>query len=120
MLGKTVTQKMGKIHNDDNHHKLLTLLLYMNPNWTSTEGNLRLLKNPQNINDFVAEVLPKAGTLIVFKLTKNSWNGHTSFKGKRQGIQMNYLDSKIKALLELWRHNITSKIKLLSYTYLNK
>lgn len=103
-------RKDGKIHLD-NRHKLLTLLLYMNPTWPSPDGRLRLLHNDHDLETPALEIAPLAGTLVVFKTTKNAWHGHTSFEGPRKVLQINYIDSGLIVLKETIRHRIASIIK---------
>lgn len=102
--------KDGKIHHD-NYYKFLTLLLYMNPVWESKEGRLRLLNNRHDLNNIVTEIPPLAGTLVIFKVTHNSWHGHTSYSGPRQVLQMNYINSNARLMREVWRHRFAGIVK---------
>lgn len=88
----------GDIHTD-HKSKLLTVLLYFNPEWPSPEGRLRFLRSPDNLEDYAAEVVPVAGTLIAFRRTDHSWHGHSRFVGERRMVQLNYLDASPWALL---------------------
>ncbi|MBK9428272.1 MAG: 2OG-Fe(II) oxygenase [Gammaproteobacteria bacterium] len=88
----------GNIHTD-HKSKLLTVLLYFNPEWPSPEGRLRFLRSPDNLDDYAAEVVPVAGTLIAFRRTDHSWHGHSRFVGERRMVQVNYLDASPWALL---------------------
>src|SRR5687767_9145881 len=65
----------GRIHTDTKS-KFLTMLLYLNPAWESSEGSLRILKNGHNLEDFVVEIPPTFGTCLLFKVTDNCWHGH--------------------------------------------
>ena len=49
--------------------KMVTVLLYLNPAWEDQGGRLRLLRQPDDINNFQTEVLPDEGTLLAFKCT---------------------------------------------------
>ena len=103
----------GKIHHDSDS-KLVTFLLYMNPTWEHEGGQLRLLKNDHDLNAIIAEVPPLAGTLIMFKVTPNSWHGHTSYEGPRRAIQMNYVVSEAIITKESRRHRISAFVKKLT------
>jgi hypothetical protein len=88
----------GDIHTD-HRSKLLTVLLYFNPEWPSPEGRLRFLSSPDNLDDYVAEVQPLAGTLLAFRRTDHSWHGHSRYVGERRMVQLNYLDARPLAVL---------------------
>ena len=102
----------GKIHRDSDS-KIVTFLLYMNPTWEHDSGQLRLLKNDHDLNAIIAEVPPLAGTLIMFKVTPNSWHGHTSYGGPRRAIQMNYVTSEAIITKESRRHHLSAFVKKL-------
>jgi len=55
-----VREKDGSIHTDSTT-KIITVLLYMNERWQEDAGRLRLLRGPDNLDDYVAEVPPMAG-----------------------------------------------------------
>ena len=50
-----------------------------------------MLRSPRDIEDYAAEVLPLAGTLLVFKRSNNSYHGHKQFVGERRMLQMSWL-----------------------------
>ena len=102
----------GKIHTDSKD-KIVTVLLYLNDGWQQPGGRLRLLKNGENLQDFVAEVPPDNGTLLVFKRSENSWHGHESFEGVRRSIQMNWMTSEGKRGFHKLRHQISARLKKL-------
>ena len=52
----------GRIHTDTKS-KILTILIYMNPEWEHAGGRLRLLKSNEGLDDPIMEVPPAAGTL---------------------------------------------------------
>ncbi|MAS41066.1 MAG: hypothetical protein CMK33_05050 [Porticoccaceae bacterium] len=89
----------GDIHTD-HKSKLLTVLLYFNPQWPSPEGRLRFLRAPDDLDDYAAEVPPLAGTLLAFRRTDHSWHGHSRYVGERRMVQLNYLDARPLALLQ--------------------
>ena len=102
----------GKIHTDSKD-KIITVLLYLNDGWQQPGGRLRLLKNGENLQDFVAEVPPDNGTLLVFKRSENSWHGHESFEGVRRSIQMTWMTSEGKRGFHKLRHQNSARFKKL-------
>lgn len=102
--------KDGRIHTDSKS-KLITVLLYMNEDWQPDGGRLRLLKNNQDLDDYVAEVPPEAGTMLLFKVTDNGWHGHKPFIGVRKVIQLNYIASESALDKHQIRHRISAKLK---------
>jgi SM-20-related protein len=85
----------GNIHTDA-PSKVITALIYLNENWDSDGGRLRLLRNSHDIEDYVAEVPPTAGTLLVFKRSESSWHGHKRYSGPRRTIQVNWVSEERK------------------------
>ena len=70
-------EKDGRIHCDSTA-KRVTVLLYLNPetaDWARQDGCLRLLRGGADIEDYVVEVPPVNGTLLVFP------NGPATFHG---------------------------------------
>ncbi len=99
----------GQIHTDSKD-KVITVLLYLNPDWESSGGRLRLLRS-KNLEDYVAEVPPTMGSLIIFKRSDRSWHGHKPFEGKRLGLQMNWVKSDRYMRKERFRHEVSSFFK---------
>ena len=86
-------EKDGRIHCDSTA-KRVTVLLYLNPegeSWREHQGCLRLLRGPDDIEDFAVEVPPVNGTLLVFPNGPTTWHGHKQFVGQRYSIQLNYM-----------------------------
>lgn len=81
----------GNIHTD-HKSKVITVLVYFNDGWEHEEGQLRLLRSKEDIEDYAAQVTPLGGTLLAFRRTDHSWHGHTRFVGERRMVQVNYLD----------------------------
>ncbi len=81
----------GNIHTD-HKSKVITVLLYFNAGWDSPDGQLRMLRSKDDIEDYTAQVTPNGGTLLAFRRTDHSWHGHTRFVGERRMVQLNYLD----------------------------
>ncbi len=105
--------KDGKIHTDSKD-KIITVLLYLNENWQQAGGRLRILKNGHDVDDFVTEVAPDNGTLLVFKRSDNSWHGHHPFEGRRRSLQMNWMTSEGSKGWHRVRHKVSAAIKKLS------
>ncbi len=102
--------KDGQIHTDS-RDKIITVLLYLNENWQQPGGRLRILKNGHNVDDYVAEVAPDNGTLLVFKRSDNSWHGHHPFDGPRRSLQMNWMTSEGSKGFHAIRHKISAAVK---------
>lgn len=81
----------GNIHTD-HKSKIITVLVYFNETWEHEEGQLRLLRSKDDIEDYAAQVSPLGGTLLAFRRTDHSWHGHTRFVGERRMVQVNFLD----------------------------
>jgi SM-20-related protein len=88
----------GNIHTDV-PSKVVTALIYLNENWDSTGGMLRLLHDGKNLDPYIAEVPPIGGTLLMFKRSDNSWHGHKPFEGVRRTIQINWIDERVNDTL---------------------
>jgi SM-20-related protein len=106
----------GYIH-VDSIAKRVTVLLYLNPTidaWTQHDGCLRLLRGPDDLEDYAVEVPPANGTLLVFPNSPTAWHGHKRFTGQRYSIQLNYMSTDAKARTELRRHRISALLKRLT------
>jgi hypothetical protein len=102
----------GRIHTDTKS-KIVTILIYLNPEWEHTGGRLRLLRSADNLDDVIAEVPPVAGTLLAFKRADNSWHGHKPFSGERRVIQFNWVTSDGERRLAMLRHQVSASFKRL-------
>lgn len=100
----------GNIHCDSTS-KIVTVLLYVNPEWDNSGGRLRLLRSRDNINDFVAEVPPSGGTLVAFLRSDHSWHGHLPFHGERRVIQFNWVNDTSNQRLAIFRHRLSASMK---------
>jgi SM-20-related protein len=103
-------RKDGRIH-ADSKTKLITVLIYMNDTWEAPGGRLRLLRSPDNLADYVAEVPPVEGTLLAFKVTPHSWHGHESVEGERRAIQLNWVTDDAVVRHEQARHRFSARLK---------
>jgi hypothetical protein len=103
----------GRIHTDSKK-KIITVLLYLNEDWSEAGGRLRLLHNGEDLNATVAEVSPAYGTLLVFRRGERSWHGHELYIGPRKVIQMNWVVSDQVAAWEQWRHRLSAAAKRLT------
>ncbi len=109
-------ERDGYIH-CDSAAKRVTVLLYLNPAsdaWTQHEGCLRLLRHRDDIEDYVTEVPPVNGTLLVFPNGPATWHGHKRFTGQRYSVQLNYMTTDAKARSELRRHRLSALVKRLT------
>jgi hypothetical protein len=104
------SERDGQIHTDS-ASKLITVLIYMNPNWEESGGRLRLLRSGADLDNYIIEVPPEEGTLIGFRRSHNSWHGHKPFIGPRRVIQMNWVTSEKVLRYENRRHRISAMMK---------
>jgi SM-20-related protein len=112
-----VREKDGSIHTDSTT-KIITVLLYMNERWQEDAGRLRLLRGPDNLDDYVAEVPPFGGTLLVFRRADNSWHGHKPISGPRRAIQLNWVTNQEVVDGEQRRHQFSTKVKKLTRMFI--
>jgi SM-20-related protein len=103
----------GQIHIDSSG-KLVTVLLYMNPAWEEPGGQLRLLRGPDDLDDYAVEVPPDEGTFLAFPCIPNAWHGHHPFEGERRTIQLNWVNSQRYQRREQIRHSVSAFFKKLS------
>ncbi len=103
-------KKDGRIHTDSKS-KVITILIYFNENWSADGGRLRILESSDDINNYVEEVTPLAGTMVAFQVTDNCWHGHTPIEGKRLSLQMNYLVSGAAQSKHQLLHRLSAKLK---------
>lgn len=109
-------EKDGRIHCDSTA-KRVTVLLYLNPDteaWAKQEGCLRLLRGPDDIEDYAVEVPPVNGSLLVFPNGPTTWHGHKQFVGRRFVIQLNWMTTDEKARYEMRRHKVSAFMKRLT------
>ncbi|HEX2941441.1 MAG TPA: 2OG-Fe(II) oxygenase [Rhodopila sp.] len=110
------SERDGRIH-CDSLAKRVTILLYLNREtdaFSRQEGCLRLLRGPDQLEDFAVEVPPVNGTLLIFPNGPTTWHGHRQFVGQRYSVQLNYMTTDDKARSELRRHRISAFVKRLT------
>ncbi|HWB09737.1 MAG TPA: 2OG-Fe(II) oxygenase [Pirellulales bacterium] len=100
----------GRIHTDTSS-KIITVLIYMNPNWEAPGGRLRLLRSADNLDDVILEVPPDEGTLLCFRRANNSFHGHKPFVGQRRVLQFNWVTEQRFVDRELKRHRFSAWTK---------
>jgi len=105
--------KDGAIHTDS-ATKLITVLIYMNPDWQDAAGRLRLLRRPDDLEDYAAEVPPLAGTMVAFRRSARSFHGHRAHLGERRSIQLNWVTDAGVVRRELGRHRWSARLKALN------
>jgi hypothetical protein len=103
----------GAIHTDS-VTKIITVLVYMNPDWHEAAGRLRLLRGPDDLSDYVAEVPPLAGTMVAFRRSATSYHGHRAHIGPRRSIQLNWVTDESVVRRELGRHRWSARLKALN------
>jgi SM-20-related protein len=102
--------KDGRIHTDTKD-KIVTCLLYLNDTWDDTGGRLRLLRKPDDIEDWAAEIPPNGGAFGAFKVTPNSWHGHKPYVGERRYVMFNWVRSEAALSRQIGRHKLSARIK---------
>jgi SM-20-related protein len=100
----------GTIHTDSKS-KVLSLLLYLNADWPTPEGRLRLLRNGASLEDVAVEAPATLGSLVIFRRSDRSWHGHTPFSGQRRVLQLNYLQSARASVVGSIRHRVSALMK---------
>jgi SM-20-related protein len=104
--------KDGRIHTDS-VTKVITVLVYLNRDWSALGGRLRVLRGPNDIADYTAEIEPAAGTLFAFLRSDKSYHGHEPFDGERRSIQLNWMTTVAVRDREISRHRLSSRLKRL-------
>jgi len=100
----------GNIHTDSKS-KILSILLYLNEDWTSPDGQLRLLRGPRDLNNAATEITPTMGSFLVFRRCDHSWHGHTQFVGQRRSLQFNFVRAESASLVSIVRHRLSAVLK---------
>jgi len=103
--------KDGRIHSDSKT-KIITVLLYLNDKWDESNGLLRMLKDKDNIDNYITEIPASMGSMVAFKVTNDCWHGFIPYEGKRCSIQLNYLYKEALSQHKI-RHKLSSFFKKL-------
>lgn len=102
--------KDGRIH-VDSARKQVTALIYLNESWPHAGGRLRVLRGPDDLEDYAAEIPPLDGTLVAFRRSEHSWHGHHAYEGVRRCIMFNWMVDEATARSELRRHALSRGAK---------
>ena len=102
----------GRIHTDS-VEKIVTVLIYLNEDWQSATGRLRILRSGHDLDDFAAEAAPEAGSMLAFRRSDRSFHGHHPFNGPRRAIQLNWVTSRRYVIKEQLRHRLSAFAKRL-------
>lgn len=109
--------KDGRIHTDTKD-KVVTCLLYLNETWDQGGGRLRMLRGPDDLEDFAAEIPPNGGAFAAFKVSDKSFHGHKPYVGDRRYVMFNWVQSDAALNRQLGRHKFSARIKkLLPFFY---
>ena len=100
----------GRIH-CDSEAKIGNLLVYLNDEWESDGGCLRVLRSKSSFDDYVAEIDPRTGSVFGFLRRENSWHGHKPFVGERRVIQVAWLRSQADLERKTSRHRFSNVLK---------
>ncbi len=102
----------GNIHTDS-ETKLVTMLVYLNLAWDHTGGRLRLLRSATDLEDYVLEIPPVDGNMVMFRRSDRSFHGHHQAHEPRFLIQVNWMTSVEARDRELKRHGRSAWLKRL-------
>jgi hypothetical protein len=106
----------GQIHTDS-VTKVVTVLFYLNKRtggWQDDGGKLRILRGPDSLEDYIAEIPPVDGTMLMFRCTRNAWHGHHSYEGPRHVLQLNWMVDEATKQREEGRHKVSAFLKKLN------
>jgi Rps23 Pro-64 3,4-dihydroxylase Tpa1-like proline 4-hydroxylase len=95
---KTITVRKYSEMSDGNIHtdhwsKIITVLIYFNPEWNQEGGKLRFLRSKDDIENYAAEITPVGGNMLAFRRCNKSFHGYKRFKGERRMVQVNWVKS---------------------------
>ena len=100
----------GKVHTDS-ETKLITVLIYLNKEWTQPGGRLRLLRGKDDIEDYAAQIDPTGGTLLAFQRSDKSFHAHLPCEGERRSIQLNWVRDQSVVDAQYRRHGLAAFFK---------
>lgn len=91
----------GYVHTDL-AEKVISVLLYLNDEWSGTGGAIRVLRS-KNLYDAALEIPPLFGNILIFRRSERSWHGHHPYEGARLSVQFNWVSST-RRTRQFWRH----------------
>jgi SM-20-related protein len=103
----------GSIHTDS-ETKIVTMLVYCNQRWEHDGGRLRLLRGADDISDYVLEIPPVSGNMVMFERSARSFHGHLPASEPRRVVQLNWMIDRDARDRELARHRRTAWVKRLN------
>lgn len=109
---KFCEQTDGNIH-VDHRTKIISMLVYFNETWTVDGGQFRILRSPDDIEDYAAEVVPLAGTMVAFRRTDKSYHGHKRYVGERRMVQCAWVREGSLARQEKRLNRLTKPLRRL-------
>jgi len=113
-LCRLLNKRHGTIHTDSKS-KVVTALIYLNPQWPDTsDGCLRFLRRIDDVDSVVApELAPLYGEFAAFRRCENSYHGHLPYEGERRVIQVAWLTSEEEKLRKTKRGKFSRMFKKL-------
>jgi SM-20-related protein len=99
--GRLSRSSDGYVHTDL-AEKVISVLLYLNDEWSGTGGAIRVLRS-KNLDDAALEIPPLFGNMLIFRRSERSWHGHHPYEGPRLSVQFNWVSSTRRPR-QFWRH----------------
>jgi hypothetical protein len=115
-IRKLSGKKDGRIHTDG-ADKIASALIYLNPEWDSREGRLRMLSQPSFDDQASVEIDPVYGNFIAFQRSDTSYHGHLPFVGERRVVQIAWLTGTEALNRKQKRHGRISFLKSLLHGF---
>ncbi len=103
-------KKDGRIHTDG-PDKIASALIYLNAEWDSLDGRLRMLAKPVFDAPDPIEITPVYGNFIAFERSDHSYHGHLPFVGERRVVQIAWLTGAEALARKQKRHGRISFLK---------
>ena len=103
--------KYGAIHTDG-PSKVMTMLVYMNDQWSKDDGGrLRVLYDEDHFEPYAVEVPPTMGTVFGFLRSDKSWHGHRPFIGERKVVQIAWVRDEAELARKKKRNSVAQFFK---------
>jgi hypothetical protein len=103
--------KYGAIHTDG-PSKVMTMLVYMNDQWSKDDGGrLRVLYDEDHFEPYAVEVPPTMGTVFGFLRSDKSWHGHRPFTGERKVVQIAWVRDEAELARKKKRNSVAQFFK---------